>query len=357
MINNKKSKLLIQPNKNFSSYLPYEIEWTDMNFLKTEKIDQVFFFLDNNYIEDRESTFRFHYMHEFLSLVLKAPGWSPFLGIGLKYKRSEKLIGIIISMPKEIVINGNMFCAPEINFLCLDKKLRNKRFVNMVIKQIERRLNLIGVKKAIYTTGLNLPKSIFSCNYYHYPINKHKLIAFGYLSIFNKFRKLQTHTTLELKSQFTKKSKKINYKILRKKLNFFKSYRYFKTSDYLYWFKTLPGVIYFIDFENFYPTLEQEIFIFYSLPSKFVNKKKNIFLYGVYVFYKTNVFLNKNISTLITKISERLGFDIINILEFDENKKKLSKINFVKGTGKLNYHIFNYKEHKVNWKQNGLQLF
>ena len=44
MINNKKSKLLIQPNKNFSSYLPYEIEWTDMNFLKTEKIDQVFFF-------------------------------------------------------------------------------------------------------------------------------------------------------------------------------------------------------------------------------------------------------------------------------------------------------------------------
>jgi glycylpeptide N-tetradecanoyltransferase len=354
MINIKNSKLLFQKNKIFPPDLPYEIEWFDLGLLKIEKINKIFSFLDYNYIEDTESLFRFHYIHEFLALALKAPSWSSFLNIGLKYKRTNKLIGVIISTPKEIIVSKNLFCAPDINFLCLNKKIRNKRFVEILIKEIERRLNLTGVKKAVYTSSLNLPKPLFFCNYYHYAINKHKLVALGYL---NKFTTLKPNTKPDLKFRISTETGKSNYLKVREKFSFYKIYRYFKVSDFLYWFKNIPGVIYIFYVENFGKILIPDMFTFYCLPSRFINKKKNLHLHSIYFFYKTNLFLNKKIFFLVVKTIEKLGFDIINTLDSNKNKKKLLKFNFVKGNGKLNFHIFNYINEKIDAIENGLQFF
>ena len=214
-MNYKDLNLLFQKNKKFSPDLPYDIEWFDLGFLKSKTINKIFSFLDFNYIEDTDSLFRFHYIHEFLGLALKAPGWSSFLNIGLKYKRSNKLIGFIVSTPKEIIVNKNLFCAPDINFLCLSKKIRKKKFVHVVIREIERRLNLIGIKKAIYTTALSLPKPTFSCNYYHYAINKHKLVALGYL---NKFTSIKLDLRLKLKNKLFLEIKKKKLFELKEKI-------------------------------------------------------------------------------------------------------------------------------------------
>nr|UXY88387.1 N-myristoyltransferase [Cryptomonas curvata] len=350
----KSSKLLLENNEKFCSILPYNIEWIDLDFLKLSNTNEVFSFLDSNYIEDSESMFRFHYIHEFIALGLKAPGWSPFLNIALKYKRGRKLIGLITSIPKEIIINNNLLCAPDINFLCLSKKIRNKRFVGIVIQEIRRRLNLTGITKAIYTTGLKLHKSMFSCNYYHYPINSHKLMTLGFLSRINR----KKYKLIKQKNnQLSEKQNETNYKLIRKKNFPFKTYRYFKTIDFLYWFRTLPGVIYLINLNQLNSIFNQEIFTFYSLPSKFITNQKNIFLYGIYSYYKTGVFLNDDIFLLIIEIIKKVGFDIINILECEKNKKKLSRINFNKGTGKLNYHIFNYKNQRIKSDENRLEFF
>jgi glycylpeptide N-tetradecanoyltransferase len=352
MQNVKNLKLLLENNEKFSSILPYNIEWLDLDVFKMDNTNEIFSFLGVNYIEDSESMFRFHYIHEFLALALKAPGWSPFLSIALRYKRGKKFIALITSIPKEIIINKNLLCTPDINFLCLSKKIRNKRFVEIVIEEIKRRLNLTGITKAVYTTGLNLPQSMFSCNYYHYPINSHKLITLGFLDKVNRKKYILIK---QKKNRLFKKGN--DYTLIRKKNVMFKIYRYFKTIDFLYWFRTLPGVIYFINLNELNCTFDQEIFTFYSLPSKCITNQKNIFLYGIYSFYKTGVFLNDDMFLVMIEIIKKVGFDIINILECEKNKKKLLKINFKKGTGRLNYHIFNYKNQQIKSEENNMEFF
>lgn len=51
----------------------------------------------------------------------------------------------------------------EINFLCVHKKLRSKRVAPVLIREITRRVNQMGIFQAVYTAGIVLPKPIGSC--------------------------------------------------------------------------------------------------------------------------------------------------------------------------------------------------
>lgn len=51
----------------------------------------------------------------------------------------------------------------EINFLCVHKKLRNKRLAPVLIKEVTRRCNVMGIFQAIYTVGMYLPTPISAC--------------------------------------------------------------------------------------------------------------------------------------------------------------------------------------------------
>lgn len=51
----------------------------------------------------------------------------------------------------------------EINFLCVHKKLRDKRLAPVLIQEITRRVNLTGIFQAVYTAGKVIPKPIAKC--------------------------------------------------------------------------------------------------------------------------------------------------------------------------------------------------
>ena len=51
----------------------------------------------------------------------------------------------------------------EINFLCVHKKLRNKRMAPVLIREITRRVNLENIFQALYTAGVKLPTPVASC--------------------------------------------------------------------------------------------------------------------------------------------------------------------------------------------------
>lgn len=65
--------------------------------------------------------------------------------------------------------------CPEINFLCVHKKLRSKRLAPVLIKEITRRCNLEGIWNAVYTAGVILPKPVSSCRYFHRSLDWLKL--------------------------------------------------------------------------------------------------------------------------------------------------------------------------------------
>lgn len=72
----------------------------------------------------------------------------------------------------------------EINFLCVLKKLRNKRMAPVLIMEITRRVNANGIFQAVYTAGVVLPKPMGTCRYWHRSLNPKKLIEvkFSHLS-------------------------------------------------------------------------------------------------------------------------------------------------------------------------------
>ncbi len=78
----------------------------------------------------------------------------------------------------------------EINFLCVHKKLRSKRVAPVLIKEITRRVNMVGIFQAVYTAGILIPKPIAVCRYWHRSLNPKKLVDV-------QFSSLHRHMTLQ----------------------------------------------------------------------------------------------------------------------------------------------------------------
>jgi len=64
----------------------------------------------------------------------------------------------------------------EINFLCVNKKLRSKRLAPVLIKEVTRRINLRSIWQAVYTAGVLIPSPIAVTQYFHRSLNPKKLI-------------------------------------------------------------------------------------------------------------------------------------------------------------------------------------
>jgi len=64
--------------------------------------------------------------------------------------------------------------------MVVHKKLRSKRLAPVLIKEITRRCNLLGVFQAVYTGGVVLPKPVSTCRYFHRAIDWVKLHDVGF---------------------------------------------------------------------------------------------------------------------------------------------------------------------------------
>lgn len=71
----------------------------------------------------------------------------------------------------------------QINYLCINKKLRSKRLAPVLIKEITRRINALNVWQAIYTAGVVIPRPIATASYYHRSLNPKKLIDLGFSAL------------------------------------------------------------------------------------------------------------------------------------------------------------------------------
>lgn len=88
--------------------------------------------------------------------------------------------------------------APQINFLCVHKKLRAKRLAPVLIKEVTRRVNLSGVWQAVYTAGVVLPLPVAVCRYWHRSLNPRKLVEVGFSRVppGSTLQRLQKHCRL-----------------------------------------------------------------------------------------------------------------------------------------------------------------
>lgn len=77
--------------------------------------------------------------------------------------KNNKMVGFISAVPANIKVYEKEVKMVEINYLCVHKKLRDKRVAPVLIKEITRRVNLQGIFQAVYTAGVILPSPVAKC--------------------------------------------------------------------------------------------------------------------------------------------------------------------------------------------------
>ncbi|AFP65286.1 N-myristoyltransferase (nucleomorph) [Chroomonas mesostigmatica CCMP1168] len=337
-------------------FFPFEVCFSDLDLKNVKRVHLFFRFLEKNYIEDNDCYFRFNYIHEFLTFALMVPGWSSIFNLEMKFVRSKKILGSITSFPKLIIYNNYFIYSAEINFLCFLKKIRNKRCVSSFIGEITRRLNLNGISQAMFTTAICFSKSFLTRRFYHYSINPQKLFNLEFTPILNFIP--------NIKLIFGKFEKCVYYDLktikwyisTRKHLLKFAIYNYFDVKNFFHFFRTIPGVLYTFPLKK-NKKKNLKVISFFSIPEKIIAKTKKKFIFSSYWYFS---FFKISLKLSYQKLIEntlKLGFDLFNIVESFSDKKNLFRWNFKKGTGRLQFHIFNWKNYKIPAKNNSLTFF
>lgn len=113
--------------------------------------------------------------------ALKSPGWKKEWHIGIRVSSgAKKLVAFISAVPMALRVKKNTVKCAEVNFLCVHKKLRSKRLAPILIREITRRCNQVGIWQAIYTGGVLLPTPVSTCRYFHRSIDWEKLYEVGF---------------------------------------------------------------------------------------------------------------------------------------------------------------------------------
>ena len=143
--------------------LPEGFHWDTLNLNDPLVLKELYTLLNENYVEDEYNMFRFDYSPEFLRWALLPPGFLQEWHVGVRAKKSKKMVGFISAVPATISIYKKVVKLVEINFLCVHKKLRSKRLAPVLIREITRRVNCQGIFQAVYTAGVVLPKPVGTC--------------------------------------------------------------------------------------------------------------------------------------------------------------------------------------------------
>ena len=119
---------------------------------------------------------------EFLRWAICVPKYKPKWHFGVRATKTKKLLGFIAGLPCSLNVMGKVIEGSEINFLCVHRKLREKRLAPVLIKEVTRRINRTNVWQAVYTSGTLIPKPFSAAMYYNRNINMKKLVDIGFAS-------------------------------------------------------------------------------------------------------------------------------------------------------------------------------
>jgi len=309
--------------------------------------------------------FRFDYSIEFLRWALKPPGYFKSWHVGVRVTKNQKLVGFITGVPSHVSIYKKVIKMAEINFLCVHKKLREKRLAPVLIMEVTRRVNVENMWQAVYTAGKVLPKPVASCRYYHRSLNPKKLIEVGFshlaarmtISRTIKLYKMPEEPQIKGIRALTEKDVPSATKLLNAYLNNFHLKSVFDEKEFAHWFLPRDGVM------NAYVCVEEkenevtDLISFYTLPSTIIGNANYKNLKAAYCYY--TVATTHPMEDLIRDaliLAKQLNFDVFNCLDIMDNQKFLSELKFGKGDGNLQYYLYNWRCNGMNSEKIGLVL-
>ena len=329
---------------------------------------EIYGLLSAHYVEDDDNMFRFAYSREFLRWALLAPGYRKSWMCGVRVSGTGKLVAFISAIPMGMRVQDATVEMVEINFLCVHKKLRQKRLAPVMIKEITRRVNLCNIWQAVYTAGVLLPRPVAQCQYWHRPLNPKKLISVGFSSLGPrmtmartiKLYKLPETPTIPGIRQMEEKDVVAVSKIVSEYLE---SSRYklapkMTEEEVRHWLVMQKDVIFSYVVEDDHGAVT-DFLSFYTLPSTIIGNEQYKELKAAYMFYTVP---NKHPITELMQNSLILaaasGHDVFNALDILENGtgNLLKDLKFGIGDGKLRYYLYNWRCEEMDAKDVGLVM-
>lgn len=324
-------------------------------------------FINEYYIESSIEKFKFIYTPDIISYYMNNSITMCFYSSDPIKNPNEKIIGIIIGKKETLVINNKNVDTFEVNFLSTHIKIRNKNLTPLIISMYLREsIEKYSISTAHYTIGYSIKAPSYGKKYfYHRPINILKLIKsefidqdFNNLKLINNFKySLESHTIIYHNSKKNKISNGIInllYKniILYNKLNYtiweLKSYEDFEKIF------IIDSFHHFIFVSNNTPDIKLKNYICLYKLETINTSNKNIFTNG---YFYTGFFQNY-IGDIIECTSEYAYnnniFDVITWSDFFNFKNKTHDNVFLKGTGYLNYYMFNSSIPNISNLSNGM---
>ncbi|RVD88350.1 uncharacterized protein DFL_002539 [Arthrobotrys flagrans] len=351
-----------------------DFTWCTVNLENDEELKEVYTLLNGHYVEDDEAMFRFAYSPAFFKWALNPPGWKKEWHVGVRVKASNRLVAFISAIPLTLRVRSATLKCSEVNFLCIHKKLRNKRLAPVLIREVTRRCNVEGIWQALYTGGAVLPTPISSCRYYHRSLDWLKLHEVGFSPMPPNSTKAKQITRYALPSE-TKvpglrlmQAKDISELkvLLDKYLARFDMAPIFSEDELRHWFlhggeeKDGDRVIWTYVVEDPKTNKITDFFNFYCLESSVINNSKHGMIKAAYLFYYASevafahykdgdamkAALKKRLNELMQDgliEAKKMNFDVFNALTLLDNVLFLGEQKFGAGDGQLHYYLYNYR--------------
>ncbi|VEU22458.1 DEKNAAC103542 [Brettanomyces naardenensis] len=364
---------------------PYPIlsqfEWVTLDLSDEDDMDQLYKLLYEHYVEDHDSTFRFAYSRDFFNWALKPPGWREDWHVGVRVKGTKRLVAFISGVPATLRVRDQEMKAVEINFLCVHKKLRNKRLTPVLIKEITRRVNRCGIWQALYTSGTLLPSPVSTCRYTHRPLNWEKLYDVGFSALPEGVTKSQMLSRYALPSSTkTKGLRKMEEKDVEDVLSLYSKFQsrfdmsqVFSKEELSHWLLGDANERSHADDKRVVLTYVVEndegritdFVSFYVLPFTVIDNARHDKLGVAYLYYYATEegldggrfdpasvkVVTKRLESLISDalvLAKNIGMDVFNALTSQDNVLFLDDLKFGPGDGFLNYYLFNYKAYPIS---------
>ena len=361
----------IVPNKPKQSLrpepynMPKGFEWSDIDILDPHQLDEVYKLLTANYVEDDDCMFRFDYSPAFLTWALTPPGFQKECHLGVRSSKTGRLMALITAVPATVRVYEKVVPMVEINFLCVHKKLRSKRLAPVLIKEITRRANHLGVFQAVYTAGIVLPVPVSNCQYFHRSLDPKKLVEVGFsrlsprmtMARMQKLYRLPKETSTPGLRPMTPEDVPSAHKLVTTHLQQYDLVVKFSQEEFAHWLLPREGVI--RSYVAVSPETNEvtDFCSFYYLPSSVMNNPKHTIMRAAYGFYNvaTTVDLKDLLKdALILAKSEQQ--DVFNALTLMQNANYLEELKFAPGDGNLKYYLYNWACPEMSSEKVGIVL-
>jgi glycylpeptide N-tetradecanoyltransferase len=291
--------------------LPDGYEWSTC---QTHELKNL---LSAHYLSDETSTME--YSKEFIEWILHG---DPYWNVALR--KGGKLTGFIAGRPTNIMCDEKRVSAVEITFLCVSKRLRDKRLAPLLIREVTRRAVLRGIHQAIYTAEHELPSPLASTYYWHRLLNVPNLIKSGFYQTDRpNARMFDVHGNSMLRRATQDDAEEI-LNVLKAESH---SLRVSRVVD-----------------EDYVQRLLR-------LPHVFVGEGKFVCLYEV--GYRSATGANAQAYVLhavgdgalqdAIVLAKNAGFDVLNCLDAPFTGDELLERRFIRGVGALHYYLYNWK--------------